>query len=414
MAFYSRWLGALAERIGKMLPAPSAVLVDDTAMHGPDAALQIGAVWSCVDRRATVIASLPLFAYRRHGEQKVVDRTSRLQQVLHDAPNSRMTPFDFWRAMVMNHDLRGNAYARIDRDDATGECVALWPMPADQVEPEVLPDGSMVYTYTVGSDVAVMAEQNVLHLRGLGNGTIGLAKLEFMRATTDECAKAASSASKVFGSGGKPTGVLMLDRVLSPEQRRQLLDRFGEMAQGNAARLFVLEASMKYQQLSMTPEQQQLLETRRYGVEEICRWFDVPPILVHHGAAGVTSWGSGIEQIVSGFHKFTIGPMAVNIAQAITRSVLTPRQRASMVVEHNLDALLRADPAARASYYATGLQNGYLTRNQVRQLENFPPDASPMADALTVQSNLLPIDLLGRMPATTGAANADAQEPVAQ
>lgn len=411
MSIFSRWFSALAEKVGKLFPVPATPLVEDTANLGPDAALQISTVWACIDRRATIMASLPLFVYQRQGDQKTVDRTARLFQVLHDSPNPRMTPFEFWRAMMMNHDLRGNAYARIDRDDRTGECVALWPMPSDQVEPEVLPDGRMVFIYTVDGNVAVLAAENVLHLKGLGNGTVGLAKLEFMRSTTDEAAKAQSGASKIFGNGGKPTGVLMIDHVLQPAQRDALITRFGEMASGNMARLFVLEASMKYQQLSMTPEQQQLLETRRYGIEEICRWFDVPPVLVHH--SNVTTWGSGVEQIIAGFHKFTIGPMSVSIAQAVRRCVMTARQRASMVVEHNLDALLRADPAGRAAYYATGTQNGYLKRNEVRQLENLPRDSSPLADELTVQSNLVPLSMLGRT-VTTGGLNAPAQNPVAQ
>ncbi|MCL4695436.1 MAG: phage portal protein [Burkholderiaceae bacterium] len=394
---------------------PGAALVPDTSLHGPDAALQISTVWSCIDRRATIMASLPLMAYRElGGGRRQPERLSRLWQILHDAPNPRMSPFDFWRAMMLNHDLRGNAYARIDRDERTGEAIALWPMPSDQVEVEVLPGGRVVYEYTVGATVFVLDANNVLHIKGLGNGTVGLAKLEFMRASTDEAAKAQASASKIFGNGGKPTGVLMIDKVLSPEQRAALLARFGEMAVGNTARLFVLEANMKYEQLSLTPEQQQLLETRRFSVEEICRWFDVPPVLVHH--SNVTTWGSGVEQIIAGFHKFTIGPMAVCIAQAVRRCVMTPRQRASMTVEHNLDALLRADPAARATYYATGLQNGYIKRNEVRQLENFEPDPSPMADQLTVQSNLVPLSNLGLVPTATnsGNSNAPAQDPVAQ
>ena len=119
------------------------------------------------------------------------------------------------------------------RDERNGEAMALWPMPADQVAPFVLPDGSMVYQYELGGNVAVLAAENVLHLKGLGNGTVGLAKLEFMRATTDEAAKAQASAARIFGNGGKPTGVLMVDNVLKPEQRTALSQRFAEMARFN-------------------------------------------------------------------------------------------------------------------------------------------------------------------------------------
>lgn len=401
--------GALSDRRGQQANGPSSALVPDAAAVGVDGALQISTVWACVERRATVIASLPFFAYDQAGNgMKSLARASRLYSLLHDSPNGRMTPYEFWRAMVMNHDLRGNAYARIERD-SRGEAVALWPMPADQTAAIVLPDGTMVYQYQIDGDVAILAAANVLHLKGLGNGTSGLDKLAFMRSTTNEAVNAQTGASRMFGSSGKPTGVLMIDRVLKPEQRASLQASFAGMATGHSSRLYVLEADMKYQQLSISPEDQQLLESRQFGVEEICRWFDVPPVLVHH--ANVTTWGSGIEQIVAGFHKFTVRPMLVNIEQAVTKCVLTPRQRATMSVEFSFEALLRGDPAARATFYSTALQNGYMTRNEVRQLENLPPDAGAGANLLTAQSNLLPLDKLGTQ---TGGTNAPAQDAIAQ
>lgn len=412
MAFYDTvrgWFGrfgALSERQGTQNPLPSSALVPDTQAIGPDGALQLATVWACVERRATTLASLPLFVYERRPGQahKDLARSTRLFGVLHDSPNARMTPFEFWRAMLMNHDLRGNAYARIERDEATGEALSMWPMPADQVQPIVLADGAMVYAYQADADVAVYAEENVLHLKGLGNGTVGLAKLEFMRATTHEAAAAQTSATKTFGNGGKPTGVLMIDRVLNAEQRAAVKQNFADMALGSASRLFVLEADMKYQQLSLSPEDQQILETRRFSVEEICRWFDVPPVLVHH--SNVTTWGSGVEQIVAGFHKFTVRPMVVSIEQAVSKRVLTARQRATLSVEFSIDALLRGSPTERAQFYATGLQNGYITRNEVRQLENLPPDTSPQANQLTAQTNLLPLAQLGKEAAAPAPAAA--------
>ena len=405
------WFGwggnALGEQPGAQNPVPSTALVEGSGNIGTDGALQISTVWACIDRRATTVASLPFFAYENSGGQKVLARNSRLYGLLHDSPNARMTPFEFWRAMLMNHDLRGNAYARIDRA-SDGEALALWPMPADQVQPTVLDDGSMVYAYRIGDDVAVLAEANVLHLKNLGNGTVGLAKLEFMRATTSEVAGAQGSATRLFTNGGKPTGVLMIDQLLSPEQRQRLKDNFAEMQTGSTARLYVLEANMKYQQLSLSPEDQQLLETRKYGVEEICRWMDTPPVLVHH--SNVTAWGTGIEQIVDGFYKFTIRPLCISIEQAVTKRVMTSKQRARMSVEFNLDALLRGSIKDRFEVYAKGVQNGILKRNEARQLENLPPEAD--ANELTAQTNLAPLRLLGKIP--PGGTNANSQEPEAQ
>ena len=170
---FSRWFGiggAIAESTGTQNPVPSVALVPDSGNVSPDGALQISAVWSCIDRRASTIASLPFFAYTTSNGQRELARNTRLYGLLHESPNSRMTPYEFWRAMMLNHDLRGNAYARIDRD-GRGEAMALWPMPADQVQVEVLSDGSMVYKYLLGNDIAVLSERNVLHLKNLGNGT---------------------------------------------------------------------------------------------------------------------------------------------------------------------------------------------------------------------------------------------------
>lgn len=408
------WFGigqnALSNTTGTQNNRPLGVLVSDVADIKTDGALQIAAVWSCVERRANVVASLPVFAYeRQENGQKTLARGTRLYQLLHDSPNSRMTPLDFWRVMMLNHDLRGNAYARIDRD-SRGEAVALWPMPADQVKVEVLKDGSVVYLYRVGDDLAVLAEANVLHLKNLGNGTTGFAKLDFMRVTTDEIYKAQQSASKIFGSGGKPTGVLMVDNVLRKDQRDAIRASFGEMASGaNTGRLFVLEAKMDYKQLGISPEDQQLLQSRQFGVEEICRWFDVPPVLAHH--SNVTTWGSGVEQIMDGWYKLSIRPMLVAIEQAVTKRVLTPRQRVSMSVEFNFDALLRGNAKDRAELHSKNVQNGIMTRNECRQLENLPPMAG--ADDLTAQTNLVPVNMLGQVQ-PQGGANAASENPLAQ
>ena len=195
---FFRWFSrsnALSESPGVQSPVPGTALVPGVANIGPDAALQISTVWCCIDRRASTIASLPFFAYEQVAGQKKLARESLLYQVLHESPNSRMTPFEFWRAMIMNHDLRGNAFARLERN-ASGNVTAMWPMPADQVEVMVLDDGAMIYQYQLGDNIAVLAADNVLHLKNFGNGTTGSSKLEFMRASTDETAKAQESPYK--------------------------------------------------------------------------------------------------------------------------------------------------------------------------------------------------------------------------
>lgn len=406
------WFGwggaALGNRKGMQSGAPGGPLIEGTKSLGPDGAMQISTVWACVWLLANVVASLPLFVYQTTNGQRELARTSLLYQLLHDSPNSRMTPVEFWVAMLLNLLLRGNAYARIERT-VNGEAVALWPMPADQVEMRIQDDGSAVYLYRIDNNVAVLAEANVLHIKEIGNGSIGLARLDYMRATTTEAANSQRAANKIFANGGKPTGLLMIDKVLKPEQRLAIRQNFADMAEGTTSRLVVLEADMKYQQVNLTPADQQLLETRRFTVEEICRWFGVPPILVSH--SNVTAWGTGIEQIIDGFFKFTVRPLLVRIEQNLTKRVQTSAQRARLTNEFSFDALLRASLKDRIEIYAKAVQNGLKTRNECRQLENDPPIKG--ADELTAQTNLAPLNMLGKLT-KPGVGNAGQENTIAQ
>jgi len=407
----ARWFGlggSLNERTGQQLAVPSSVIVEDTMTAGVDQALQVSTVYRCVDLLAKTIATLPLFVYQRDASGKRdLARDTLLWQLLHDSPNNRMTAAEFMMAVLLNFLLRGNGYARIERN-AAGRAVQLWPMAADQVTPYVLEDGSLVYLYQVDGDAYALSPDQVLHIKDIGNGTIGLSRLDYMRATMTEVARGQAQATRTFANGNKPSGVLTIDRVLNEEQRRMLRQSFGEVAQGSASRLYILEAGAKYDAISMTPEQVQLLETRRFGVEEVCRWFGVPPVLVGH--SNVTAWGSGVEQILDGFHKLTVRPLLVLTEQALAKRLLTPVERARYTVEYSYDALLRASLKDRIEIYAKAVQNGLKTRNECRQLENDPPVAG--GDELTAQINLTPIAMLGKA-AQQGASNAS-QDPVAQ
>lgn len=392
---------ALGESEGPQNTDPSTSLVDDTPSIGNDGALQISAVWAAVSLLAKTIATLPLMVYSNENGNRELARDSRLWRLLHESPNDRMTPAEFWTTLILNLLLRGNGYARIEWTE-TGEAYALWPMAADQVEANVQKDGSVVYLYQVGSNVAALAAENVLHIKEMGNGTLGLSRLEYMRATTAELKNSQAAANKLFRNGGKPTGVLMIDKILNEDQRKTLLKRFSELAEENSSRLHLLEANMTYQQVNLTPEDMQLLSTRQYTVQEIGRWFGVPSILINQ-TEGTTTLGSSSGEIIEAFHKLTIRPMLVNIEQAIRKRVMTPEQREEFTVEYNLDALLRANLKDRMEIYAKAVQNGIKTRNECRQLENDP--ALPGGDTLTAQVNLAPLEMLGKIKQGTGAQN---------
>lgn len=402
VSWVTGWGGPLGTASGQQLGLPLAPIIDQTKLTPPDAALQISAVFACVEILAQTISTLPLYVYRDKGGVRVPDKMSRLWLLLHESPNRWMTPSEFLSAMVVNRMLRGNAYALIERDSA-GEPIALVPLSPDQMEVSVV-EGGEVYVYYQDGDITALAPENVIHWKGLGNGFLGLSKLDFMRATTNEAIRAQDNANSLYGKGSKPTGVLQTDSKLSAEQVTALMTRFQTSMTSSGGGLIIADRGLKYSQMSLSPADAQLLETRRFTIEEICRWFGVPGVLV--GTTGQTTWGSGIEQIVSGFHKFTIGPLCKQLEQVLERRL---KNYEPITIEFKMDRLLRTDPASRAAFYSTMSQNGAMTRNEIRRLENLPPVEG--GDELTAQSNLVSLRKLGAVEPASSPING---EPVRQ
>lgn len=409
---FRSWMrgNATAQRGGVQSALPSGAAYEETPMVGPDAALQVSTVWACVKLLVETIASLPLFVYRTDSAgQRVLARDEQLYAVLHDSPNRRMTAQEFWEFMLLNLVLRGNAYARVERD-AKGRAFALWPMAADQVEVKVMPDGSLAYAYVLDSATLIYGEEDVLHIKGIGNGVVGMSPLDYMRASVGLAIAAQNHTGATYRKQARRPGILMTDKVLTKEQRESLRESFGEIATGGQRELYVLEANFKFEPINMSPADIQLLETRRFAVEDLARWFGVPSVLIND-TSKTTTWGTGVEQIIEGFYKFTLRPQLERIEQALQRRVLTSAQRAAgLHAEFSFDALLRSNMKDRFELYAKGVQNGITTRNECRQLENLPPLAG--GDVLTAQVNLVPIDMLGKVQ-SKGGSNA-AENPVAQ
>lgn len=390
---------SLQNRYGTQLSLPMTTIIDDLPATNYDTALQVSAIWRGVELISKTIATLPILVYDSKNGNRDVARDSSLWTVLHDSPNSRMTPCEFWTAMIMNLLLRGNGYARIVRNEKTGEAEALWPMPADQIEFKVLKDGTEVYYYRIDSDLSILAAENVLHIKEMGNGTIGLSRLDYMRASVGEAINSQRAANKLFANGGKATGILMVDSVLKKEQRQALQESFSEMTSGPSNRLFVLEANMKFQALNLTPEDMQLLATRKFTIDDIGRWIATPSIMLNQNE-GSTTLGSSTEGIMENWYKTTIRALVIAVEQAIIKRVMTSHQRVTQTIEFNMDGVLRSNQAARFDTYSKGVQNGLFSRNECRQLENMPPFDG--GDEYTAQSNLMPVNKLGTLAPTGG------------
>ena len=405
-----RWFGGNAnqQRKGSQQTQPASTVHQNVPNITIDGALQVSTVWACVNLLVETISSLPLMVYATDKDgNRTTMRGERLFTVLHDSPNRRQTSQEFWEQMLLNFFLRGNAYAQIKRDPS-GEVLAMWPLSADQIEVVKGDDGSIIYKYYINTDIIIFLESDILHIRGPGNGIVGMSRLDYMRSSVGLAVGAQDQMTKTLKKDARRPGILMSNEVLSPEQRTKLKQNFGDIASGGERELYILEAEFKFEALGMSPADIQLLENRQFAVQDLARWFGVPSVLIND-TGETTALGSSVAQIIDGFHRLTLRPQLSRLEQAMKKRVLSPRQRSQGVcVEFNLDALLRASLLDRMEIYAKGAQNGITTRNESRKRENLPP--LPGGDMLTAQSNLWPVDKLGQQT----MAGTVAPEPVKQ
>lgn len=365
-----------------------------------DAAMQIATVWACVRLLSETIATLPLVVYRREdNDSRVVARDHPLSTLLRVSPDGEHTAVEFVEGLVLSLCLNGNSYAEKVRS-ANGRLVSLQPMMFDRTSVRRNEAGVLEYRYNdpIERRTRLLREEDVFHVRGFGNaGYLGLSPIAFARQTLGASIAADEAAGKLFANGTRPSGVLEVSQVLKADQRKDLRENIVAPLAGsqNAGGVFVLEGGMKFTPISLNPDDAQLLETRRWHVEEICRWFMVPPILVGHAAQGQTMWGSGVEQINLGWLSTGLRNWLNRIEAAILLRLFQPGERGRYYAEFNIDGLLRADSKTRTDLLARRVQNGLMNRNEARRLDNLPPYEG--GDAYTVQSNLMPIDLLGKV-----------------
>ncbi|WP_375292058.1 phage portal protein [Sphingomonas melonis] len=376
---------------------------DDARARGSKTTLGLSAVWACINLLAGTIASLPLMVYRtdRDGVRSVA-RNHSLYPLLHDAPNFDQTAVDYWEFQVGAIELQGNAYAVIDRRQ-DGSVIALRPIRPDVVKAQRTA-GRLEYAWVEDGNRIVRPAKDVLHVRGpMGDALSGCSTLSICRGTFDAAASTDMAAAAIFANSVRPSGILSTDAAVSltKDQRSDfealLHEKFvGAMKSG---RPMLLDRGMKWTQIDLNPEDAQMLETRRFSVEEICRIFGVPPHMVGH-TENSTSWGTGLEQQTLGFVKFSLRRRLKRIEQALEQQLLTARDWAEGVtIEFNLEGLLRGDSAGRASFYQSGLSNGWMTINEVRRLENLPPVEG--GDVPRMQSQNVPITAAGQ-PAEEG------------
>lgn len=340
-----------------------------------ESALSLSAVWACANLIAGTGSTLPLGTYK--GGNTGVREPARehpLYRVINDSPNYDQTAVDFWSFMFASLELWGNAYARVER--SAGQVRGLYPVAPHLVGVRRKQNGDIEYRWTDDGKSYVETDKSMLHIRGFGGNPLGgMSTLHFARHTFGLARAIERSAAGMFKNGMRPAGVLTFDKWLSQEQRDIAEKKLSEKFVGavNSGKPMVLEGGTKWEQLTINPEDAQMLESRGFSVEEICRFFGVPPFMIGH-TEKTTSWGTGLEQQTLAFQKFTLQPRLVRIERALDKQLLTAADRASgIVVKFNLEGLLRADSAGRAKFYQQMTSIGAMTINEVRAKENLPP-----------------------------------------
>ena len=365
-------------------------------------AMQMTAVYSCVRILAEAIAGLPLHVYQYDADgskQKAIDHP--LYLLLHDEPNPEMSSFVFRETLMTHLLLWGNAYAQIIRN-GKGEVLALYPLMPNKMSVDRDEKGQLYYTYQRSSEDAptmkgssvILKPADVLHIPGLGfDGLVGYSPIAMAKNAIGLAIATEEYGAKFFANGAAPSGVLEHPGTIKdPSRVREAWQsQFG--GSSNSGKVAVLEEGMKYTPISISPEQAQFLETRKFQINEIARIFRVPPHMV--GDLEKSSF-SNIEQQSLEFVKYTLDPWVVRWEQSLMRSLLSTDEKKTFFVKFNLEGLLRGDYQSRMNGYAVARQNGWMSANDIRELENLDRiPAENGGDLYLINGNMLPLGNAG-------------------
>ncbi len=384
--------------------------------------MQMTAVYSCVRILSEAVAGLPLHMYRytdNGGKEKAAGHP--LYFLLHDEPNPEMTSFVFRETLMTHLLLWGNAYAQIIRN-GKGEVIGLYPLMPDRMAVDRDGKGQLYYEYTVGMDDAptvkgstvILPPSEVLHIPGLGfDGLVGYSPIAMAKNAIGMAIACEEYGAKFFANGAQPSGVLEHPGTLKDPSkvRESWQSTFG--GSHNANKVAVLEEGMKYTPISISPEQAQFLETRKFQINEIARIFRVPPHMV--GDLDKSSF-SNIEQQSLEFVKYTLDPWVSRWEQSMARSLLTPEEKKQYFMKFNVDGLLRGDYQSRMNGYAVGRQNGWMSANDIRELENLDRIPEELGgDLYLINGNMTKLadaGLFGKTEAAPGKEESNENEEV--
>ena len=352
-----------------------------------DSAMTVSAYWASAKLLSEAVAAMPLQALKKDGEGRTQNSNYKLWRILNYQPNQYQTRTEFLETLMLNLVTWGNCYAKITRD-AGGNVISLNPLMSSQMQVEVLTDGTLVYTYQSGQTTIVYAASEVWHVKLFGNGIVGLSTLSYASKSIQTSINTRDRTATLAANGGKPAGFLIIDKQLTPQQREEIRKNYSNLDVASSQdTLRVLENGMKYEQLALSPADMQLLENRKYSVEDIARFMGVPSVLIND-TSGSTTWGSGIEQIMDGFYKLNLRPYLERLESSIKKHLMPMSDWDDMDIEFNFDSLLRADRKTRMESNSAAINSAQLTPNEARKQEGLRP--LPGGDTIYLNGTLVP------------------------
>ena len=372
-------------RVGKF---DSQTLESDLGIHAmvrsgvnvtEQSALAISTVYACVYKIASTLSSLGLEIYVRDGRNVEVANQHPAYDLITSTPNEHQNAYDFWETVVASALMYGCGYAIIERNNR-GYAERLVPVSYYDVDVKDV-DGERVF---VIRDYGVVTQENMLEISNMNR----MSPIRLHRENIGLAKAAQDFGSEYFGQKGQMTGVLASDQPLRKEQMDVIQNSWNQSAMNAGTKL--LPFGFKYQRITITPDEAQFIETRKFQAEEICRIYNVPPVLVQ--LPSQTTYNN-VEQQNLMFARHTISPWTKRIEQEIDRKLIQSFERPEVYSKFNMNDLHRGDLAARTNYYQQMLQSGVMSINEVRSKEQMNPVEG--GDVHTVQVNQIALDRLG-------------------
>ena len=399
------WLtGLFGSYRGTQRREPYAPISEHTAPVTIQSALQIPAVWECVNKITRSMSGLPIDVLEvidRDGNTRR-DETGRLYRLLNVSPNASQTPADFLKRITVDYLTEGNAFIRIEKARGADYTAALTPLPPGQVRVENTAEGiRYIYLSETGEQITYTSA-DIMHWKGIGNNMVGMSMIHFAGTSLTEAASAQNASIDLFRNKGKMNGILSSESpILNKNQMKDFINAFQEMKNADLG-VPLLPQGFKFQQLGLSPVDTQLLQTREFIVKEFARWFGIPYGLL-------TGEASELVDLSNYFYETVIMPMCTELEQVLTRGLVKSDK---IRLKFRTSVLKRMSDTTKIQMQTSYAQNGLRTRNELRREDGL--ERMDGADQLTAQNNLYPVDKLGESDATQTPQTPLTSQPVKQ